>query len=147
MKPKIKMIAVTGVLLFLWGGTEAFATVLQITCMEMFRGTPSVPVVYSFNNATGELHSDKYEKGPLSTFNEAMLDHTVSEKGGSTSFSVHTWMKKGETLRRVVRWTPDKDSKEKPWSFAEIYDFKKQTVSDEKEKKDTCHHNLYKAGE
>lgn len=125
----------------------AWAGDLQITCMEMLRGVPSEPVVYTFIEKTGELRASKYDEGPLSTFKEARLGYTTSDEGGSTSFAVHEWVKKGETLKRTVRHVPDKGSKEKLWSFVQIYDFKKQTVTKEGGTKDSCYHEHYKAAE
>jgi hypothetical protein len=122
----------------------AFAGELKITCMEKLSGVPSEPVIYTFREETGELFSSQYMQGPLSTFIKGRLGHTIGDKGGSTSYVLHKWVKKGETLQRIVEHVPDQGSREKPWTFAEIYDFKNQTVFEAGDKKDSCYHSLYK---
>jgi len=122
----------------------ALARDLKITCMEKIQGVPSEPVVYTFHEETGELLSSSYSEGPLSSFKEVLLGHTTSDLGASTSYSSHQWIKNGEILKRSVNHIPDKGSKERPWTFVQIYDFKKQRVFDGNNKIDSCHHSLYK---
>ena len=122
----------------------SLAADLKMTCMEMLKGIPSEPVTYTFYEKTGELRSSNYTEGPLSTFQEAVLGHTTGDLGGSTSYVSHKWIKESETLTRTVKHVPDPGSKEKPWAFVQIYDFKRQMVLDGNNKNDSCNHRLYR---
>ncbi len=128
------------ILVFIFYTLTVLAEDLNITCMEMIQGSPSQATTYIFHTKTGELTSDQYSYGPISTFKEMKLGHTPLVRGGSTSYSVHKWEKEGQILERTVRHAPDKGSKVEERSFHTFFDFKHQKVLDD-EKIDSCRHS------
>lgn len=125
-------------LLFL-GAWVALAPVARagdpsITCMEMLQGVPQVPVVYTLR-ADGNLVSSNNDGKPISSFKESLLSVTSEGK----TWSVHAWIKKGETLRRTVRSEPHPAKN----VFHDVFDFKRQTIKDDRGE-DWCHHDKYK---